>query len=71
MAPPKSSMRHYFVCPRSALTSIDDPTTLCASLEILMGPRGEIRKDLTILMVLRAEKAEVSASQVKGSVVVF
>ena len=68
MAPPKSSMRHYFVCPRSALTSIDDPTTICASLEILMGPRGEIRKDLTILMVLRAEKAEKKSNHMSGRV---
>ena len=33
-----------------------------------MGPRGEIRKDLTILMVLRAEKAEKKSNYTSGRV---
>lgn len=33
-----------------------------------MGPRGEIRKDLTILMVLRAEKAEKKSNHTSGRV---
>ena len=33
-----------------------------------MGPRGEIRKDLTILMVLRAETAEKKSNHVSRRV---
>ena len=64
----QSPIRHHFVCPRSALTSINDPTTICTAPEILAGPRGEIRKDLTILMVLRAGTAEKKSNHVSRRV---